>query len=40
MTYHLRDIPVTLWRKVKIKAATESLTIRQVLFKLLAEWVR
>ena len=40
MTYHLRDIPVALWRKVKMKAASDGVTIRQVLFKLLTEWVR
>jgi len=39
-TYLLRDIDDDLWRKVKSKAAAEGMTVKDVILKLLAEWVK
>jgi hypothetical protein len=39
-TYLLRDIDDELWRKVKSKAAAEGMTVKDVILKLLAEWVK
>lgn len=38
--YILRDIDPDLWRKVKSKAAAQGLTAKDVILKLLAEWVK
>lgn len=39
MTYLWRDIDADLWRKAKTKAASEKVTLRDVLAKLLTDWV-
>jgi NRPS condensation-like uncharacterized protein len=39
-TYILRDIDDEFWRKVKSKAAAEGMTVKDVILKLLAEWVK
>jgi len=38
--YILRDIDADLWRKVKSKAATQGVSAKDVILKLLAEWVK
>ena len=38
-TYLWRDIDDELWRKAKTKAASEGVTLRDVLAKLLTAWV-
>jgi len=39
-TYILRAIPWDLWKQVKAKARAEGRTIRWVILRLLAVWVR
>ena len=39
MTYLWRDIDAELWKKAKVKAAEQSVSLRDVLAKLLTEWV-
>lgn len=39
-TYIIRDIDDELWKKVKSKAATEGATAKDVILKLLADWVK
>jgi hypothetical protein len=36
--YLLRDIPETLWRKVKSKAALQGKTVRDALLELLSKY--
>jgi hypothetical protein len=38
--YILRDIDEDLWRKVKSKAAAEGASAKDVILKLLADWVK
>jgi plasmid stability protein len=38
--YILRDIDDELWRKVKSKAAAHGMSAKDVMLKLLAEWVK
>lgn len=38
--YLLRDIDAGLWRKVKMKAAAQGATTKDVILKLLADWVK
>ena len=38
--YILRDIDNDLWRKVKSKAAAQGVSAKDVMLKLLAEWVK
>jgi plasmid stability protein len=40
MTYLLRDIPDDLWRKVKAKAALKGESIRDVLLRVLTQYVK
>ena len=37
--YIIRGIPADLWRKVKAKAATQGVSVRAVILRLLQEWV-
>ena len=37
--YFLREVPSDLWRKVKAKAALEGVTVREVIIRLLREYV-
>lgn len=38
--YLLRDIDAALWRKVKTKAAAQGASTKEVILRLLAEWVK
>lgn len=38
--YILRDIDPDLWRKVKSKAAAQGLSAKDVILRLLADWVK
>lgn len=38
--YILRDIPADLWRQVKAKAALEGASMREVVLRLLREYVK
>lgn len=40
MTYLLRDIPDDLWRKAKSKAALKGESIRDVLLRVLTQYVK
>jgi len=37
-TFSIRDIPDSLWRKVKAKCAMKGITIRQAIIDLLEAW--
>jgi hypothetical protein len=39
-TYILRDIDPDLWRRVKMKAASEGVTAKDVILRLLGDWVK
>lgn len=39
-SFILRDIPEDFWRQVKIKAATEGITVKAAIYAAIAVWLK
>ena len=40
LTYTIRNIPNELWKQARIKAIRENITMRDLILKLLKEWIK